>query len=349
MAFLRRAHRSAGSSWLRALLAILWTIGSGIPAGGQFPTSMPPAEPETIYLGPSEPIPFAELPAPTPGGRSTSEAATDFPPSLLVSPPVRSGPFQRLISHHTWLFPDGREDFGFFQSELKSVWGVPFPDLRRPLVLTPGFAVYFLEGPESTDLPARVYESYLQLRWLPSLSERWKVDLGITPGFYGDYAFVDSSTFRLSGHALGVFQWRPTLILSFGAAYLDREDVGVIPVAGIVWQPNQDWVLELLIPRPRVARRLHWPLLDRPEAETWLYVGGEFGGGTWSVERADGSRDVATYRDFRLLGGIEQKVPFRLSWRLEGGYVFSRKLTFEEDVVKLRPNDTALVRLSISY
>ncbi|MCS7237657.1 MAG: DUF6268 family outer membrane beta-barrel protein [Thermoguttaceae bacterium] len=331
------------------LSLLLWTFTLSVWVGAQFPTVMPPSEPETIYLGPSEPVTLPEIPASGTEPESAAESAAGLAPSLLIAPPVRPGAFQRLIAHHSWLAPGGAEELGFFQWEVKSVWGAPFPDLRRPLVLTPGFAVYFLEGPEVTDLPPRLYEAYLQLRWLPTLSERWKIDLGLTPGLCGDFAFVDSSTFRLPAHAVAVFQWKPTLILSFGAAYLDREDVGVVPVAGLVWQPSRDWVFELLMPRPRVARQIQWFLLDRPEAENWLYVAGEFGGGTWSVERATGTRDVATYRDFRLLVGIEQKAAYRLSWRLEGGYVFGRKLTFEDDSTKLRPGDTALIRLSLSY
>lgn len=321
---------------------------SGI-AWGQFPTALPPSVPETIYLGPSEPLPpklFVNTPPPV----DTPPAATqEVEPSLLMAPAIRPGPFQRLIAHHSWLAPGGAKELGYFQWELKSVWGAPLPDLSKPLILTPGVVVYFLDGPEVVDLPPRLYEAYVQLRWLPQLAERWKLDVGIMPGLYGDFAFVDSSTFRLSGHVIGVFQWRPTLILSFGAAYLDREDVGVVPVAGVVWQPHPDWVLELVMPRPRVARRLAWSWLDRPGAENWLYVAGEFGGGTWSVEREAGFRDVVTYRDFRFLAGIEQRAAFQLSWRMETGYAFGRKLAFERDPAVLRPDSTVFVRLSLIY
>ncbi len=334
----------------RRLIGLLIFLGLVVPnhvCEAQFPTALPASEPETIYLGPSQPIRFNDPIVAPPTEATPPKSEPDV--SLLLTPAVRAGPFQRLIGHQTWVAPGGEEEFGFFQWEIKSVWGLPFPDIGKPLVLTPGGAVYFLQGPEVTDLPARLSDTYFHIRWLPKLSRYWMIDVGINPGLFGDFAFVDSSTFRLGAHVIGVFQWKPTLIFSFGAAYLDREDVGVVPVAGLVWQPHADWVLELIMPRPRVARKLSWGWLERPGAENWLYLAGEFGGGTWSVERATGVRDVATYRDFRLLAGIEQKAPLRISWRVEGGYIFGRKLSFRHDPTVLHPDDSAVIRLSVSY
>ncbi len=84
-------------------------------------------------------------------------------------------------------------------------------------------------------------------------------------------------------------------------------------------------------------------------AENWLYVV-EFGGDGWSIERAvPGLHDVATYRDFRILVGVEQRVPLELSWRLEAGYVFSRKLEYESIPASLHPDDTVVIRMTLSY
>lgn len=311
----------------------------------QYPGALPPAEPETIILGPSEPLVYFDSQA---NGGPSSERGEPKISTLLVQP-VRPGVFQRFIWHQSWLAPGGEEEFGFFQSEVKSVWGLPFPTIESPLVLTPGLGVYWLEGPEIAELPPRLLDLYLQARWLPTIASRWKLDLAVIPGFYGDFEFCDSSTFRLGSHAVAVFQWSPVLMLSAGIAYLDREDVKLVPVAGLVWQVHEDWLLELLLPRPRVARRVDWWWLKRPHAENWLYVGGEFGGGTWSVELTGSIHDVVTYRDFRLLVGIEQRAPLRLSWRAEAGYVFGRKLSYENLSTRIHPDDSVVLRFSLTY
>jgi hypothetical protein len=335
-----RRHRTW--NFLALLCAALFA--SAAPA--QIPPRIPPSEPQTIVLGPSEPIEAIR-----PNDEHRPDQAEQSPEiSTLVRPPVRPGIFQRLIAHQSWLASGGAEEFGWFHWEVKSIWGLPLPDVQKPLVITPSFGTYWVDGPELIDLPPRLYDVSLQIRWLPSVAPRWKIDLGLTPGLYGDFEFCDSSTFRLASHAVAVFQWKPTLILSGGVAYLDREDVGLIPVAGVIWQLNERWILELLMPRPRINRRIDWGFLSRPGAENWLYVVGEFGGGTWSVERAVTSlHDVVTYRDFRLLVGVEQRVPLELSWRLEAGYVFSRKLEYESSPVSLHPDDTVVIRMTLSY
>jgi len=335
--------------WMLAWFLRFWLpIFLFLPARSvlsQYPVQLPPAEPETVVLGPSEPVVYLG----GEGEESSSNNSAEPRISTLLAQPIRPGMFQRLIWHHTWLAPGGSEEIGFFQSELKSVWGLPFPTVQSPLVLTPGFGTYWLEGPEVVELPPRLFDLYLQARWLPTLAPRWKLDLAVTPGLYGDMEFCNSSTFRLASHAVVVFQWSPVLILSAGIAYLDREDVNLVPVAGVVWQAREDWVFELLLPRPRVAKRVDWGWLQRPQAENWLYVGGEFGGGTWSVDLPATGRDVVTYRDFRLLVGIEQRAPLRLSWRAEAGYVFGRKLTYENLSARLHPDDSVVVRLSLTY
>jgi len=60
------------------------------------------------------------------------------------------------------------------------------------------------------------------------------------------------------------------------------------------------------------------------------------GGGTWAVERQDGSQDLLTIRDFRVLVGYERNVKPGVSGKLEAGFVFGRKIEFNGDAANLR-------------
>ena len=104
----------------------------------------------------------------------------------------------------------------------------------------------------------------------------------------------------------------------------------MLPIAGVIHDASPDLRLELIFPRPRSA------VATRPAASTgdegWLYVGGEFGGGVWSITRpSTGDLDLINYSDWRLLAGYERKIIGGLSRRVRVGYVFQRELEFDND------------------
>jgi len=84
--------------------------------------------------------------------------------------------------------------------------------------------------------------------------------------------------------------------------------------------------------------------------ERWLYVGGEFGGGAWAVERASGAPDELDVTDWRVFVGVERKIVGGLSRRVEVGYVFSRTLEYASDPDnEISLDDTLMLRAGITY
>ena len=81
--------------------------------------------------------------------------------------------------------------------------------------------------------------------------------------------------------------------LVFGIDYLDRGDIKLLPVGGLIWTPNPAMRFEVVFPRPRAV----FQLSDRYR----LYVSGELGGGSWAIRRVSQDDDLATYRDLRVL------------------------------------------------
>jgi hypothetical protein len=130
-----------------------------------------------------------------------------------------------------------------------------------------------------------------------------------------------------------------------GVAYLDREDVAALPVAGIIYKPCDDVRYEMIFPRPRYARRFY-QACDR---EDWWYIAGEFGGGSWSVERASGAHDVLTLNDWRLLLGVESKLNGGVGKKLEVGYVFARELEYKSSPTVFELDSAFLVRVGVTY
>jgi len=275
----------------------------------------------------------------------------DAPPPEPDRPAdARPGVFQKLIFNSTWLAPSREPDeLGATELELKTVLAFPVPSRESPLIVTPGFAVNYLDGPAIADLPSRVYEAYAQFRWRHRLRPRLGLDLALTPGVYSDFRQGSDEAVRIAGHGAGMFTWNPRLKLVLGVAYLDREDVGVIPLGGVIWTPDPDTKLELVAPRPRVARRIYSSGACGEEVQDWVYLGGEFGGGSWAVRRLGGANDVATYRDYRLILGLERKAIGGLDYRLELGYLFGRRLEYNSGTPDVRPPDGLMLRAGVTY
>lgn len=259
-------------------------------------------------------------------------------------PPAES-PLQYVGAWATWLPRTGDDGLGVTDLEGKAIIGMPFPTKESPLILTPGAGVHYFSGPDAPDLPPRVYDTYLEVRTLRKLSDEWTLDLGVTPGWYSDYEQSSSDGLRIGGRAIGIYTYSPTTKYVLGVLYLDREDIKLLPVGGVIWNPDPDTSYELVFPRPKLAKRLHVEC----NRETWAYIAGELGGGSWAIERADGSDDVFAYRDLRAILGIERKICKGPVARLEVGYVFAREIEYASSTPDFEPDDTVMLRAELGF
>jgi len=264
-------------------------------------------------------------------------------------PGARDGVFQRLMFDGGWSPRLGRDGFGMSHLQLRTVLAFPFPTRESPLLVTPGFGVHFLDGPAEPDMPPRLFDAYCQFRWLVPVTDRLGLDLTFRPGYFSDFRQSSDSAVRYGGHIVAAWDWTPCTTIVLGAAYLDRRDVNVLPAAGLIWKPYEEAVLELMFPRPRIAHQVYVPWDWGAGVENWVYVAGEFGGGTWAIRRADLTRDVVTYRDFRVILGAERKVPGGLDTWLEVAYLFGRRLEYRSATPSFDPLDTFMLRGGVSY
>ncbi len=273
----------------------------------------------------------------------------DLPAQFERPPDARPGVFQKLIFDAAWLAPGGGDGFGMTDLELKAVLAFPFPSRGSPLIVTPGFAVHYLDGPAGGDLPPRVYDAYAQFRWMHRVSPRLGIDLAVTPGVFSDFEQSTDEAIRIAGHGVAMLNWTPRLKAVLGAAYLDREDIDVLPIGGLIWTPHDDLKLELVFPRPRIARRIYWSGVYSDDTEDWIFIAGELGGDAWAIARANGDNDVFNYRDFRITLGVEHKSIRGLDGRIEAGYVFGRKIQYASATPDIEPTSTVMLRAGVTY
>jgi hypothetical protein len=293
------------------------------------------------YADPSQQQPPAGVPADPYGQGGYDPSAQGAETSLMG---VRF--LQQIRFEYEWLAGDSGDDFGMNSLELSGTFGVPISYALAPVLITPGFAVHYLEGPDSpgSDLPPRVYDAWLDVGWRPQLTPWLSAELGVRPGLFTDFAKGDSEALRIQGRGLGIVTISPRAQVVAGVLYLDRLDVKILPAGGLIWTPNEDTRYEILFPNPKLAQRI----TTIGNTDWWAYVAGEYGGDAWAVSRSVG-RDEVDYEDLRVIVGLEWVNFSGLKGYFEAGWVFERELTFRSGVGNIDPDETVMLRAGLLY
>ena len=261
----------------------------------------------------------------------------------------------RVRAEHTLLLGDNTIDaLTINRTELASTFAIPLgASVETPLLVTPGFAFNWFEGPGTVpmamtpqaDLPPRVYDAYLDLAWNPRFAPEVGAELGFRTGVWTDFDEVDGDSMRFLGRGLGVVSIGPQFDLLLGAVYLDRLRVKILPAGGVRWRPTPLWDLYLVFPNPKIRRTL----ASSGSADWWWYVAGEYGGGSWTVEREAGG-DRFDYNDVRVVFGLEWQTPTQARGHMEVGYVFDRELLFDSGAPdRFKVDDAVMFRIGVGF
>lgn len=303
-------------------------------------TASPPTAYETI------------LPAdPGPGEWFDPDSAIDDPWAVAcqISAGVtdhKDGFFQKLSFTETWIDRARAGDYGQHEIDTYVMFAVPAPTREWPMLISPTFNLRLLDGPVAPDLPAQLYEAYVDFLWLPRLSPRWTGIVGVAPSYYSDFEVDSDKAFRWTGKGLVRYDWIPNrLQVLAGVLYLNRDDIRLLPAGGFIWTPSDSRHYELLFPKPKLAHRIK--LGDN--FEDWVYVGGEFGGNSYAIERVSGAEDVITLRDIRAYIGLERKKNGGAGHFLEIGYVFSRRVEYSSATPDIHADDAFLLRGGVRF
>jgi hypothetical protein len=270
-------------------------------------------------------------------------------PQPPLPPGARDGVFQKIYFTGTWLPPlsDEPDSLGFGDLEAGLVLGFPFTRRDTPLLITPQFGTHLLDNAGPLDIPTTLYDASVEFRHLRKFGNGpWAMDVAVTVGYYSDFEQSSSDALRVTGRGIGVYESSPATKWLLGVAYLNRAGANVMPIFGVIHDASPDLRLELIFPRPRVLKRLAGSVEGD---ERWVYAGGEFGGGVWSITRpSTGDLQLLNYSDWRLLMGYEHKITGGVSRRVEFGYVFKRQLEFDDDP-EIALDDTVFLRGGLTY
>jgi hypothetical protein len=272
---------------------------------------------------------------------------TESDESCVTTTPAPTGPRRPIMDSGitaTYLAPV--EGFGLSDIDVRTTLLFPVFVKGSPLRLSMAAGTTFVNAPATLDVPNRLYGITAELRWYIPLKETWGIDLGAGGGVFSDLNGTAGQGFRVTGRAILVKDLNPQWKVSAGILYLGRKNLLAMPVAGVIYTPADDFRVEILVPRPRVLKRISL----NGTREHWVYAGLEiFGGNTWAIQQSNGAQDTFIYKDNRILVGYETKSPGALAGRIEAGYVFMRKVSFSNDPTTLDPGGTVMVRAGVTY
>lgn len=221
-------------------------------------------------------------------------------------------------------FESGGLSSSFYEVSLQS--GIPLGSFDNILGVTPQFRTDFINAGNNVDAPAELFQAGVSFFYRRKFNERWSAMGIVAPSVRSDFTTSDNA-FRIFG--LGLLTWQAIpekLGLSFGAVYLGRADLPVLPAVGLRWTPNVRTKLDLRFPESKLSWRL---AKDGAISETWGYVSAGLGGNTWGVTRNDGTTDELSLRDIRLLLGAEHLLDGGGRLFVETGLSVNRRLEYE--------------------
>lgn len=167
-------------------------------------------------------------------------------------------------------------------------------------------------------MPSALLTAPADLSWLWRFVNGWSLELGFAPGIYSDVEDFGTDMFSFPLRGCFYFAFNPELAVRFGLAVRPSWDQVVMPILGLGWQPAEDVILELGIPRSL----LYWQTGD-------LGVFGkvQWRNTTYNMSGDDGEPDDFTIEDWLVGGGVSFDISQTVHVQIELGLSFARKLT----------------------
>lgn len=321
-----------------------------VPPGyaNQAPALYPGSPPAPVYGQPyGQPYPPNQPPVLFPNGGYPPPAQEAFWPQPQQGPYMRF--FQQVRLSYTWV--NGGDGLDVDQQAIETSATAAFPNFLyrgEPLLVTPGFVFRFWDGPSggAADLPPRAYDAYLDFDWKPQITPQFSGEVGFRIGVYSDFDTVTTESIRLQGRGFGVVQITPTMTAKLGVVYLDRLKIKLLPAGGLLWIPNEQTRWEIYFPNPRLA---HY-LTTVGTAELWWYLSGEYGTGSWTIDRAGtGASEQIDINDMRAIFGVEWIIPNRSRGFFEAGWVFQREVLYRDSPDDFDPGDNFMLRAGLIF
>ena len=237
--------------------------------------------------------------------------------------------FREATSFEFTHLPRGGKGNGFGMAEIDIRMQLAFPCRFVPnngnpgyFYVAPGASLVWWDGPNTPDMPPNAFGSFLDFGVQPRFNDTFGLNAWGRFGVFSDFNNVTSAAFRYQARLEGIYSVTPQMDFHLGVIYYGRARIKLLPTAGVVWRPDENWVVRAVFPNPKVSRRI-W---QNQQADWWGYVHMDYMGGSWDVSGRNGLTD---YNDIRLGVGIDFVAPNLVGGYFEFGGSFARELYSE--------------------
>jgi hypothetical protein len=175
--------------------------------------------------------------------------------------------------------------------------------------------------------------------------------LEIRPGFYTEeHLGLASFDCPITLYRFWTFQPDKFYVLTGVTYSFLRGGLGVVPFAGFVWKPNEQWRVMAVPTQPR--------LIYTMSKQLELYLGGEFTGGSFRTDHHDEFNNIphvdklsgtqVDYREYRADAGVIWSLNSEFSFDLGAGCSIQRSFNFRRAGEYYRTDPAPFARFQIS-
>lgn len=206
--------------------------------------------------------------------------------------------------------------------------------LRYTTPLSPNFILAWTpevnyrswQGPSTPDLPGGVYRFASDYELSTPANNPVAMQLGFTSSFASDLrGSTSSDAWQYDARGALFFRLDPTFTVALGAMYLDRVHDQILPYAGVIWAPSNEFEARIMFPKTRIS----YLLGGAGGYTTWLYGSLEYNIEAYQIDlRGPGGADEQIQiEDYRAMLGLRTDNGMVTGF-VEAGYVFARHADF---------------------
>ncbi|HEY8965549.1 MAG TPA: DUF6268 family outer membrane beta-barrel protein [Candidatus Methylacidiphilales bacterium] len=182
--------------------------------------------------------------------------------------------------------------------------------------------------------------------WKPN--DQWLLRLEVAPGFYGTSENIGYESMSVPVTVGAVYLKSDDVQYIYGLLFDPRGQYPVLPAAGIRWRMSDKWVLNGVLPKPRVEYEF--------DKKITLFAGASVNSGTFRVNEGTGASTGrpglggarVSYTEVGIGAGVSWK--FLPGWALdaEGGYLVYREFDYFNANANFQPEPAPYVSLGVA-
>ncbi len=201
-------------------------------------------------------------------------------------------------------------------------------------------------GVRSPDLPPNVYSFAFPFQLGVASVKHSGISFSLTPQFSSDFrANMNSDAWMFDIDLVGTRVINESFTLVSGVFYWDRVDAIVLPHAGFVFRPHEDWQFTMVFPHPTID----WKIYHAGDVSAWLKLGLEYHVESYQIKLAPADRDEQIQlADYRGTLGLFVSSP-DIEAFFETGVVFDRRVKFRHDTPGFGISPALMLQCGFSY